>query len=135
MSKKQFHQQIDVTGASVGIERSIINLVVDPKGILTFYLLGKLDHRVLHNTPLSTFDRRELYLFNSTQRRKKDNALVAANSIEYFLCDLCAFAVNKNLVIARSKFLCHDCYLSQFGRSFIQALTVSNNWSFKFLTI
>ena len=32
---------IDVTGASVGIERSIINLVVDSKGILTFYLLGK----------------------------------------------------------------------------------------------
>ena len=29
---------IDVTGASVGIERSIINLVVDSKGILTFYL-------------------------------------------------------------------------------------------------
>jgi hypothetical protein len=32
---------IDVTEASVGIERSIINLVVDSKGILTFYLLGK----------------------------------------------------------------------------------------------
>ena len=28
--------------------------------------------------------------------RKEDNALVAANFIEYFLCDLCAFAVNKN---------------------------------------
>ena len=32
---------IYVTGASVGIERIIINLVVDSKEILTFYLLGK----------------------------------------------------------------------------------------------
>jgi len=37
--------------------------------------------------------------------RKEDNALVAANSIEYFLCDLCAFAVNKNLVIDCSKYI------------------------------
>jgi hypothetical protein len=38
-------------------------------------------------------------LFNSPQRRKgrkEDNPLVAANFIEYFLCVLCAFAVNKN---------------------------------------
>ena len=32
---------IDITKALIGIERSIINLVVDSKGILTFYLLGQ----------------------------------------------------------------------------------------------
>jgi hypothetical protein len=37
--------------------------------------------------------------------RKEDNTLVAANFIEYFLCDLCAFAVNKNSVIDRSKYI------------------------------
>ena len=33
------------------------------------------------------------------KKRKEDNALVAANSIEYFRCILCAFAVNKNSVL------------------------------------
>ena len=71
-------------------------------------------------------------IFNSPQRRKgrkEDNALVTANFIEYFLCALCAFAVNKNSVIDRSKYnLPHLIYQRPLKHLFIKINILSGGY-------